>query len=150
MPSAEHAVTIERPVGEVFAYVLDGKNATAWRPSVSDIEKATPGPDRVGTRYTQKMKGGPGGSIPADYELTEVVPDRTIGFKVVAGPAHPTGRYDFESLGPNSTRLRFRLDFEPKGIKERLIAPMVGRTMPKEVATLDDLKRVLEARSPAS
>jgi len=37
MPSAEHQVTIARPVGEVFAYVADGLNAPSWRPGVLDI-----------------------------------------------------------------------------------------------------------------
>jgi len=40
----------------------------------------------------------------------------------------------------------FGLKWEPKGIKEKLMSPMVARTMPGEVRTLDNLKRVLEQR----
>ncbi|MFN2520237.1 MAG: SRPBCC family protein [Candidatus Limnocylindria bacterium] len=79
----------------------------------------------------------------ADYELTEVIPDRRIAFKVTAGPARPEGRYDFTPVG-GGTQVTFALDWQPKGIREKLLAPMVGRTMPREVATLDHLKRVLE------
>src|SRR6266542_4122587 len=144
MPSAEHSVMIARPVSDVYAYVLDGENAQSWRPGVSDVRRLTPGPDRVGTRYAQGMKGGPGGRIDADYEISELVPDRLIAFNVVAGPAHPTGRYEFTPTAAG-TNLRFSLTFEPNGIRERLLSPMVAWTMPKEVATIDDLKRVLES-----
>lgn len=143
VPHAEHSVVIKRPVSEVFAYVVDGTTGPTWRPSVADIKLVAGATGQVGARYEQGMRGGPGGRIPADYELTEVVPDRTIAFKVVAGPARPEGRYDF-TPSEGGTRVTFVLDWRPKGIKENLMAPMVARTMPKEVAALDDLKRVLE------
>ena len=85
MPSAKHSVVIDRPVSEVFAYVIDGTRSPTWRPSVADIRFAGGVAGQVGARYAQGMKG-PGGRIPADYELTEVVPDRLIAFKVTAGP----------------------------------------------------------------
>lgn len=143
MPKAEHSVVIQRPVPEVFAYVADGAKNPNWRPSVTDIQLTGGSVGTVGARYTQGMKG-PGGRIAANYELTEVVPDRRIAFRVVAGPARPEGRYEFEPAG-DGTRVTFTLDWEPKGLKEKLMAPLVARTMPKEVATLDDLKRVMEA-----
>lgn len=145
MPQAEHSVIIERPVPEVFAYIADGAKNPTWRSSVIDINLASGTAGAVGAHYTQGMKG-PGGRIAADYEITEVVPDRRIAFRVVAGPARPEGRYEFQPAA-GGTRVTFTLNWEPKGFKEKLMAPMVARTMPKEVATLDDLKRVMEARS---
>jgi uncharacterized protein YndB with AHSA1/START domain len=142
MPSARHAVEIDRPVEEVFAYVLDGTTAPTWRPGILDIRLASGARGQVGTRYEQGMKG-PTGRIAADYELTEIVPNQLIAFKVIAGPARPQGRYEFAPTG-RATRVTFSLDWEPKGIKEKLMSPMVARTMPGEVATLDNLKRVLE------
>jgi uncharacterized protein YndB with AHSA1/START domain len=144
MPSAKHSVVIERPVSEVFAYVIDGTTAPSWRPSCVDIRLATGSLGQVGARYEQGLKG-PGGRIAGDYELSEVVPNKVIAFKVVAGPARPQGRYEFTPEG-GGTRVIFGLNWEPKGIKENLMAPLVARTMPGEVATLDNLKRVLEGR----
>lgn len=146
MPHAEHGVVIDRPVSEVFAYVIEGTTATSWRPSVSDIKLVSGAAGQVGARYEQGMRGPGGGRIAADYELIEVVPDRRIVFKVVAGPARPEGRYDFEAAD-GGTRVTFTLDWQPRGIKEKLMAPMVGRTMPGEVATLDNLKSVLERQA---
>ncbi|MDQ6857530.1 MAG: SRPBCC family protein [Chloroflexota bacterium] len=146
MPSARHSVVIDRSVHDVYTYVADGTTAPAWRESVKDIKLVSGIPGAVGARYEQGMKG-PGGRIPADYEIVEAVPDRLLAFQVVAGPARPRGRYEFEQAG-GGTRVTFSLDWEPKGIKEKLMAPLVARTMPKEVATLDDLKRVLETIRP--
>jgi uncharacterized protein YndB with AHSA1/START domain len=142
MPSAKYSVVINRPVSEVFGYVVDGATGPAWRPSIADIRLSSGIAGQVGARYEQGMKG-PGGRIPADYELTDVVPNRLIAFKVTAGPARPEGRYEFAPEG-GGTRVTFGLDWEPKGIKEKLMSPMVARTMPGEVRTLDNLKRVLE------
>ena len=147
MPSAKHSVVIDRPVHEVFVYVADGTTSPAWRASVKDIKLVAGTPGTVGAKYEQGMKG-PGGRIAADYEIVEAVPDRLLAFQVIAGPARPRGRYQFEPVG-EGTRVTFELDWEPKGIKEKLMAPMVARTMPGEVATLDELKRVLEARPAA-
>ncbi len=147
MPSAKHSVVIERPVSEVFAYVIDGTTAPTWRPSCIDVRLASGTPGQVGARYEQGLKG-PGGRIAGDYELSEVMPNKVIAFKVVAGPARPQGRYEFTPEG-GGTRVTFALNWEPKGINENLMAPMVARTMPGEVATLNNLKRVLEGRPPA-
>jgi uncharacterized protein YndB with AHSA1/START domain len=145
MPSAQYSVVIDRPVSDVFAYVVDATTGPKWRPSIADIRLASGVSGQVGARYEQGMKGL-GGRIAADYELTEVVPNRLIAFKVTAGPARPEGRYEFAPEG-TGTRVTFGLNWEPKGIKEKLMSPMVARTMPGEVRTLDNLKRVLEQRS---
>ena len=144
MPHADYSVVIDRPVSEVYRYVADGITAPTWRTSCVDIKLVSGAPGQVGARYEQGLKG-PGGRIPGDYEITEAVPDRVLAFQVIAGPAHPRGRYEFAPAA-DGTRVTFALDWEPKGIKEKLMSPMVARTMPGEVRALDELKRVLEAR----
>jgi uncharacterized protein YndB with AHSA1/START domain len=39
MPSAQNTVTINRPVADVFAFVVDKRNDPKWRPGVASIEK---------------------------------------------------------------------------------------------------------------
>jgi uncharacterized membrane protein len=146
MPSARHSVVIRRPVHEVYAYVADGTTAPAWRASVMDVKLVAGAPAAPGARYEQGVKG-PGGRIAADYEIVEAIPEWVLAFQVVAGPARPRGRYDFEVVD-GGTRVAFALEWEPNGFKERLMSPMVARTMPREVRALDELKRVLESRGP--
>jgi uncharacterized protein YndB with AHSA1/START domain len=142
MPSARYAVTIKRPVADVFAYVADGENGTDWRPGVIDIKRLAG--EGVGARYAQGVRGPMGRRIAADYEITAFVPDRLIEFQTVSGPARPHGRYDFEAAD-GGTRLSFSLDAELGGIRGLLMGRAVQRTMNDEVRNLENLKRALES-----
>ena len=146
MPQASYSVTINRPVGDVFAFVADGEQCPRWRPGVLDITRAggasTGG---VGTRYLQGVKGPMGRRISADYEITVYEPDRRIEFKTVAGPARPHGSYEFASTEDGGTKLTFALDATLSGIRGRFMGGAVQRTMDDEVKTLDNLKRLLES-----
>ena len=142
MAHAEATISIQRPVDEVFAFILDGMNNPHWRPAVLDIERVPGKPSGVGAVYKQGLKGPGGRRIDGDYEIVDSRPNQLITFHVIAGPARPTGTYQFEGHG-NSTTVSFTLDFEPKGLM-RLMNPMISRTMQSEVATLSNLKSYLE------
>ena len=145
MAHAEESITINRPAGEVYNFVLDGTNNPRWRPTVVDIQKVPGKPAGVGAVYKQGLKGPGGRRIDGDYEIVEARPNELIAFQVFAGPARPTGTYRFESVG-NATRLTFTLHFEPKGLA-RLMDPMITSTMRSEVATLSNLKAYLESHA---
>jgi uncharacterized membrane protein len=144
MAHAEGKITIHRPVQEVFDFVLDGTNNQLWRPAVTDIKPLTEKPYGVGSAFKQGLKG-PGGRIDGDYQITECRPNQVIKFQVNAGPARPTGTYQFESDG-TSTTVTFVLDFQPKGLA-KLMNPMIQSSMQSEVATLANLKSYLESHS---
>ena len=141
MPHAEHTVTIQRPIAEVFAFLADAENDRAWRPSVLDIARESG--SGVGTRYRQGVKGPLGRRVAADIEITELVPNERIGFRALTGPVRPTGRYELSPAG-EGTHVKLVLAAETSGLR-KLIAPMVQKAMTGEVAHLDELKRVLEA-----
>ncbi|HEY3312458.1 MAG TPA: SRPBCC family protein, partial [Anaerolineales bacterium] len=111
MAHAEDSILIERPVDLVFNFVADGMNNPHWRPAVIDIERLPGKPLGVGAVFKQGLKGPGGRRIDGDYEIVESVPNRLIKFQVIAGPARPTGMYQFEAVG-QSTRLTFSLNFE--------------------------------------
>jgi uncharacterized membrane protein len=144
MARAENTIPIQRPVGEVFQFILDGDNNKLWRSSGTDIKRTTSKPDRVGTKFEQGARGPCGRRIAADYEITECETNRVISFKVTKGPARPLGTYTFESDGAG-TRVSFRLHYEPKGFA-RLMDPMINRTMQAEVGALANLKTYLESK----
>jgi len=142
MPHAENEVTIARPLDEVFAFVSDGETAPRWRSAVIDVERVSG--DGAGAAYRQGVKGPFGRRVAADYEITDYEPGRLIAFRATAGPVRPEGRYEFTAAGDGSTRVRFALSCDLTG-PQRLMAPMVGKSMRGEVANLDRLKSVLEA-----
>ncbi|HEX2698115.1 MAG TPA: SRPBCC family protein [Anaerolineales bacterium] len=143
MAHAENSIVINRPVKAVFDFVLDGMNGPLWRPSVGDVSLMPGKAFGVGAVYKQGLKGPGGSRIDGDYELVEVRPNELVRFQVVAGPARPTGIYQFESTG-SSTKITFILDFQPKGLA-KLMDGMINSTMEEEVATLSNLKAYLES-----
>jgi len=142
MAHAENSVTINRPVADVYAYLLEGANNPKWRPGVLDIARDPSAPAGLGAVYKQWLKG-PGGRIDGDYKITQLQPNQLIEFQVIAGPARPTGIYRFEPAG-SGTKVTFVLDFQPKGLA-KLMDGMIGKTMQSEVGMLSNLKTVLES-----
>ncbi len=142
MAHAEGKITINRPVKEVFDFLLDGTNNPHWRPAVLDIQRVSNKPDGVGSKFKQGIKG-PGGRIDGDYEIVECDPNTLIKFEVTAGPARPTGTFRLEATG-GSTLVTFVLDYQPKGLA-KLMDPVIAKTMQAEVANLSNLKAYLES-----
>ena len=72
MQTFENTVTIQRPAGEVFAFLADFENIPRWNYAIEETSKASAGPTGVGTRYRQTR------SIPAtsveDFEVTVFEP----------------------------------------------------------------------------
>ena len=122
MAHAEGKIKIDRPVQQVFDFILDGANNPLWRPAVVDIKPLTEKPYGIGSAFKQGLKG-PGGRIDGDYRITECRSNEFIKFEVTAGPARPTVTYIFESDG-KSTSVSFILDFQAKGLA-KLMEPII-------------------------
>jgi uncharacterized protein YndB with AHSA1/START domain len=142
MPSAEHSVSIRRPVSDVFTFVADGENAMRWRPGVLDVRRESG--EGLGAVYRQGVKGPGGRRIAADYEVTAFEPDRRIAFRAIAGPVRPTGEYRFSPEG-DGTRASLALDATLTGWKRLVMGRAVQNTMEAEVHNLETLKSLLEA-----
>ena len=144
MPEEWNTIVVERPVGDVYAFLADAENDRQWRRGVIEITRS--GGQGVGATYRQIVSGPGGRRVDADIEITELVPDQRIAFRTIKGPVRPSGSYDLRP-GGGGTELTFRLRADLNGVK-KLMAPMVSRTMRTEVAALADLKRVLETDRP--
>ncbi|HSX35837.1 MAG TPA: SRPBCC family protein [Patescibacteria group bacterium] len=142
MAHAENEIQINKPVQEVYAFLANGLNNPKWRPGVVSIELASGTAGALDALYKQVLSGPGGRRIAGDYVITAAVPDQTLSFAVVAGPARPTGGYYMERVGAG-TKLKFVLDYEPKGLA-KLMGPMIQKTMDAGVGQLIVLKEVLE------
>lgn len=142
MPSAEHSVSVKRPVSEVFEFVADGENAMRWRPGVLDVARQSG--EGLGAIYRQGVKGPGGRRIAADYEVTAFEPDHQIAFRAIAGPVRPTGEYRFTSEG-GGTIVSLVLEATVTGWKRLVMGRVVQSTMESEVRNLDTLKQILES-----
>jgi uncharacterized membrane protein len=142
MPSAQKTVLINRPAGEVFAFIADGENDPKWRPDVIDIAHVPGTGTGLGARYRQGVKGPGGTRIAADYEITAYEPDRLLAFRTLEGPVRSEGEYLLDASGAQ-TSVTLRLSWQPGGMA-RLLAPVVARAMESEVESLTNLRSLLE------
>ncbi len=136
MAHAQRTVVIERPIGEVFAYLADATNDPKWRPEVVTINHVSG--SGVGAVYTQTMKGPGGRKIAGDFRITRHDEPTRLDFEVIAGPARPTGSYTLRDPGTGSTEVTFTMDLKPRGFM-LLMTPMINKQVTAEVAHLDNL-----------
>ena len=142
MPNAGRRITIDRPPDQVFAFFADPGNDRKWRSHVKEI--AAEGPPGVGRRIHQVVDGPGGRGIAADIEVTAYDPPTHYAFKVVAGPARPTGEFRFSPSGAG-TDVDFKLSADIGGIKRFLLSGPVQKSMDGELRSLDTAKRLIEA-----
>jgi uncharacterized membrane protein len=83
-----------------------------------------------------------------DAEITEQTPDTRISWKSVAG-AKNAGTVRFEPLGPERTRVRLALAYEPEGVVENL-GHMLGIMESQVQSSVDDFKKFIESRGQAT
>jgi uncharacterized protein YndB with AHSA1/START domain len=142
MAHAQQTVLVNRPIGEVFAFLADGMNEPLWRPGVTNVGHVSG--SGVGAQFTQTMKGPGGRSIPGDYRITRYDEPTRLDFEVTAGPARPTGSFVLRETEPGATEVTFTLDLKPRGIMI-LMTPMINKQVKTEVANIDRLPAALGA-----
>ena len=142
MAFAEHEVLIRRDAMAVYTFLVDGLNLPQWRDGIRSIGLAAGAAGTKGAVYQQTLAGRSGRPVAGDFEITQARPGAEIQFQVIAGPARPAGGY-YLSTEQDGTRVRFALEFQPKGFKG-LLNTVIQRTMKAEVAQLERLKNVLE------
>ncbi|MFJ5958097.1 SRPBCC family protein [Paenarthrobacter sp. NPDC092416] len=147
MAFADYEVVISRDAMTVYGFLMDGTNNSLWRSGIRSISLRSGKQGEKGALYQQTITGPGGRPIAADFQITEARPGAEVRFAVVAGPARPTGGYYLSTEG-NTTRLRFALEYHPKGLQKFMNA-MIQKTMEGEVAQLERLKTVIESSSAA-
>lgn len=141
---AEYEVLIQRDAISVFRFLADGLNLPLWSEAVRSVELLSGAPATKGSVYQRTVIGPGGRTVPCDFQITQIRPGAEIQFQVIAGPAQPHGGYYLSSEG-NSTRVRFALEYQPKGLMA-LVNGAVHQSMKAEVAQLERLKTVLEGQ----
>lgn len=141
------AVTIGRPPGEVFPYVVEFEKQGQWIDV--PMERLTEGPLRNGSRLVVTF-GRPPLRASITLEVTALVPNERLAFATVStGPVHWEGEYRLEPAGADATRMSQQGTLRFSGLW-RLVEPMVGAEMRRnEIAELERLKAVLEVPDQA-
>lgn len=146
MISYQSEIVINRPLAEVFDYATTFENLPKWSDTHS-VRRLSTGPVGVGALVQIDMGKGPVRSQ-IEFKTIRWEKDRSWAFKTVsASPIVWDGSFEFESLGPDSTRMRMGGQVTLKGWR-RLLEPLVrGELRKGEQAELEKLKGLLEDHS---
>jgi uncharacterized protein YndB with AHSA1/START domain len=137
-----NTVTIDRPVGEVFAFLAHLENLPRWNYAISETRKISHGPVGAGARYEQ-TRTNPTRSVET-FEITAYEPDRTLAIRGTFGPFPGRFTYELEPMG-NHTRLVNTVDLEPSGLVSIVAPLMTSRVRAAVAANLGALKQILES-----
>lgn len=140
------SVEIDRPAPEVFAYLEDVTNNTAWLKGMRSCEWSTDPPVGVGSRYEQ-VAHFLGKDIRTSFEVTAHEPGRMITISSREGSSFPltvTRRVD--PMGEGRCRVTETVQSDPGGfyrLARPLLFRMVERNITRDYRTL---KQLLERR----
>lgn len=138
------SVHINRPPQDVLAFLLDIQDhALAPGSPVAAMDKIPPGPTRVGTRWREVVRLGPGARMTMWSEAIALEPGRSLDLRFWGGSMRGTIRYTVSPEGGRTT-LRQQESLSAVGWLapfERLAAAMLA---PRLRARLLDIKTALE------
>nr|WP_208096882.1 SRPBCC family protein [Paenarthrobacter sp. MSM-2-10-13] len=140
---AAHEVVINRDAMTVYGFLMDGMNNSLWRSGVRSIALRSGVRGQKGALYQQTITGPGGRPVAADFRITDARPGAEVRYSVVTGPARSTGGFYLSTEG-NTTRLRFALEYHPKGLR-KLMNGVIQKALEGEVAQLEQLKIAIEA-----
>jgi uncharacterized membrane protein len=141
MIKVEKSVLINKPVEEVFNYIVTEGNGTKWQAGVVDVIDEGPR-NNVGSRYTEVRKFM-GQEMRSTMELTEFVPNARYAGKVIKGPVPYEFNITFENVD-GETRMTTCVDGEPKGffkLAESVVASQLEKSLTEDG---QKLKEILE------
>ncbi|MFE4450165.1 SRPBCC family protein [Streptomyces sp. NPDC056796] len=146
MARFEVTVDIDRPVGEVFAFLADGENDRKFSPRVQDISKDPAGPTAVGTVFRSTVKDA-GMTTRREFRISELVAPTRIRWNELSANLVTAreGGYDIESLPNDGTRVRIFNDLEGHGLGKLLVGFAVAAARKDAPAFGQRIKAAVEA-----
>jgi ligand-binding SRPBCC domain-containing protein len=146
MIAFQTSIGIDRPLGEVFAYISDPGNFPAWNSAVQDVRPTSAGRNGTGSTYAMKRLLPTGA---ANNELEIVAHDQPHEFAIrtTSGPTPFLYRYRF-AVENGKTIVQLDAQVELDGVAAFM--PQLARHAVKHGVddNLATLKQILEEHRP--
>lgn len=139
----QHEVTIylDKPVEQVFAFLVDTSKLTTWQSNLIKSEQLTEGPLRTGSRF-REIRRIANKEEQIEGEITVLEPNKRLETKTVTKPQAMVS-YTLEP-DQGGTRLHYKFVLETSG-PMRLMEPIMASSIKKgSEADFETLKRMLE------
>lgn len=137
---------VNRPIEDVFAFLVAGTNDPKFSPRVLEIRKEPDGPSTVGTIFVSRVKDA-GMTTNRRFELTQVDAPRTVRWSERSKNlvTVPEGGYDLESVGDSQTKVTIFNSFQGHGLG-KLIVGFARNAAAKDFPALAErIKAAIEA-----
>ena len=118
-------LTVNRPVTEVFDFLADIRNETAWNPRVKQIEKESGGPITMGTIFRGHYKAL--GTLVT--EVTAYERPTRLSFQSTGERMHLRGTFTLTPVG-SGTSVALSAELQPGGlfaVVAPLMTPLITR-----------------------
>lgn len=104
----EHAVTVPRPVNEVYQFWSNVENWPLIMPHLKSVTRAG------GNRLHWSLKGPTGATVTWDAAITDERPNTLIAWESMTGSGEShRGRVRFRTVASGETEVRMSLDYNP-------------------------------------
>jgi uncharacterized protein YndB with AHSA1/START domain len=137
----EVIIHLNKPVEQVFAFLVDTSKLATWQSNLIKSEQLTEGPLHTGSRFREVRRIN-NKEEEIEGEITTLEPNKRLETKTVTKPqAMVSYVLDPEQGG---TRLKYKFILVTNGLM-RLLEPMIASSIKKDTAAdFETLKRVLE------
>ena len=143
MEKWESNIVVNRPVEDVFAFVINPENGPLWHIGSGEIQPISEEPIGVGKRH-RIIKQIFVWRLETVTEVTEYELNQKVSFKSISGPYPFELRYTFERVN-SGTRLTEFGEAKLPGFLKLAVRLTIGTAKKNSEAGLSKLKRYLEA-----
>ncbi|HET6821395.1 MAG TPA: SRPBCC family protein, partial [Anaerolineales bacterium] len=135
----EVSIHLDKPVEQVFAFLMDTGKLATWQSNLIKSEQLTEGPLRAGSRFREVRRIN-NKETEIEGEITSLEPNRRLETKTFTKPqAMVSYSLDPEQGG---TRLRYKFILITNGLM-RLLEPVIASSIKKDTeADFETLKRM--------
>lgn len=140
----EVSIHLNRPVEQVFAFLIDPDNLRSWQSNLIETEQLTEKPLRVGSQLREVRQMGPR-QAEIQAEITTFEPNKRFATRTITKP-QVTVSYTFEPRN-GGTQLNYKFVMQTIGMM-RLLQPLIAHSIKKDTnSDFERLKRLLEDKS---
>ena len=135
---------VDRPAGDVFAFVSDQLNAPRWQHGLHDVRRTTNGPIGVGSEHVFVRRFA-GRRIESRNRFVEFEPGRYVAFEIPEGTMTGRASYLVEPIDADRCRVTSTMRFNVAGWM-RMAEPLLARVLERDSRRDEQtLKRLLES-----
>jgi uncharacterized protein YndB with AHSA1/START domain len=142
MIEMEFTTYLNRPVDQVYDFVINAENLILWQSGLVKSELLTRGPLRVGTRVRQVRMMGPKKSE-VKAEITALEPNKRFTTKTITNPKATVD--DLFEPQDGGTLLTYRFELHTSGLMHMFESQVKDIIQTDTNADLEKLKQILEA-----